>query len=51
MLSKALIQFSADGPGSVLSLLFDLRSNYGGGNEENGNLVQKVSCILCYEIK
>ena len=38
MLSKSLIQFSVDGRGSVLSLLFDLRPNYGGGNEDNGNL-------------
>ena len=37
MLSKALIQFSVDGWVSVLSLLFDLRPNYGGGNEDNGN--------------
>ena len=36
MLSKSLIQFSVDGQGCVPSLLFDLRSNYGGGNEENG---------------
>ena len=36
MLSKTLIQFSVDGQGCVPSLLFDLRSNYGGGNEENG---------------
>ena len=35
MLSK-LIQFSVDGQGCVPSLLFDLRSNYGGGNEDNG---------------
>ena len=44
MLSKSLIQFSIDGQGSVPSL-FDLRSNYGGGNEDNGNFLQKVSCI------
>ena len=42
MLSKSLIQFSADGQGCVPSLLFDLRSNYGGGKEDNGNLLQKV---------
>ena len=48
MLSKLLIQFSVDHQGCVLSLLFDLRSNYGGGNEDNGfedNLLQKVPCI------
>ena len=25
-----------------------LGSNYGGGNEDNGNLLQKVPCIHCY---
>ena len=42
MLSKSLIQFSVDVQGYVPSLLFGLRSNYGGGNEENGDLLQKV---------
>ena len=42
MLSKSLIQFSVDGWGCVPSLLFDLRPNYGGGNEDNGDLLQKV---------
>ena len=42
MLSKSLIQFSVDGWGCVPSLLFDLRPNYGGGNEDNGNLLQNV---------
>ena len=36
MLSKSLIQFPVDGRGCVPSLLFDLRPNYGGGNEDNG---------------
>ena len=36
MLSTSLIQFSVDGRGCVPSLLFDLRVNYGGGNEDNG---------------
>ena len=40
VLSKSLIQFSVDGRGCVPSLLFDLRPNYGGGNEDNG----KTSC-------
>jgi len=35
MLSKSLIQFSVDGWGCVPSLLFYLRTNYGGGNEDN----------------
>ena len=47
MLSKSLIQFSVDGWGCVPSLLFDLRPNYGGGNEDNGNLFQKVPCTHC----
>ena len=34
MLSKSLIQFSLEGWGCVPSLLFDLRLNYGGGNED-----------------
>ena len=36
MLNKPLIQFSVGGWGCVPSLLFDLRPNYGAGNEENG---------------
>ena len=44
MHSKFLILFPIDGQGCVLSLLFDLRSNYGGGDEDNGELLQKVSC-------
>ena len=47
MLSKSLIQFSVDGWGCVPSLLFDLRPNYGGGNEDDGNLFQKVPCTHC----
>ena len=35
MLSKSLIQFSVDGWDCVSSLLFDLRPNYGGDNEDN----------------
>ena len=48
MLSKSLIQFSVDGWGCVPSLLLDLRPNYGGGNEDNGDLLQKVPCTHCY---
>ena len=47
MLSKSLIQFSVDEWGSVPSLLFDLRPNNGGGNEESGDLLQKVPCMHC----
>ena len=42
MLSKSLIQFSVDRWGCVPSLFFDLRPNYGGGNEDNGDILQKV---------
>ena len=45
MLSKSLIQFSVDGWGCVPSLLFDLRPNYCRGNEDNGDLLQKDSCL------
>ena len=48
MLSKSLIQFSVEGQGCVLSLLFDLKLNYGGGNEDNDDLLQKVPCRHCY---
>ena len=44
MLSKSLTQFSIDRWGCVPSLLLDLRPNYGGGNEDNGDLLQKVPC-------
>ena len=39
MLSKSSIQFSVHGWGCVPSLLFDLRPNYGGGNEDNSDLL------------
>ena len=47
-LSKSLIQFSVDGHGCVPSLLFGLWPNYVGGNEDNGNLLQKVPCMNCH---
>ena len=47
LLSKSLIQFSVDGLGCIPSLLSDLRPNYGGGNEDNGDLLQKVPCTSC----
>ena len=48
MLSTSLIQFSLEKlRGCVPSLLFDLRPNYGGGNEDNGDLLQKVPCMPC----
>ena len=48
MLKKSLIQFSVEGWGCVSSLLFDLRPNYGGGNEDNGDLLQKVPRRHCF---
>ena len=44
MLCKALIQFSVNGQGCVSSLLLALKPNYDGGNEDNGDLLQKVPC-------
>ena len=41
VLSKSLIQFSVDGRGCVPSVLFDLRPNCGGGNEDNGDLFKR----------
>ena len=42
LLNKSLRQFSVDGRSCVPSLLFDLRPNYGGGNEDNGDVLQNV---------
>ena len=47
LLSKSLIQFSVDGWSCVPSLLFDLRPNSGGGNEDNGDLLPKVLFKHC----
>ena len=41
---NSLIQFPVVGWGYVPSLLFDLRPNYGGGNQDTGDLFQKVPC-------
>ena len=41
MLDKSLIQFSVDEWCSVPSLLFALRPSYGGGDEDNGNLLKR----------
>ena len=46
-LSRSSTQFSVDGLGCVSSLLFDLRPNYGGGSEDHGDLLQKVSRMHC----
>ena len=50
MLSKSLIQFSVEGRDCVPSQLFDLRPNYGGGNEDNDDLLQKVPWIHYYTL-
>ena len=50
MLSKSLIQFSVEGWVCVLSLLFDLWPNCGGGNEDNADLLQNVPCTHCYTL-
>ena len=47
MLSKSLIQFSIDGRACVPFLLLGLRPNYGGGNEDNDDLLQKAPCTHC----
>ena len=47
MLSKSLTQISVARQGCVPSLLFDLRPNYGGRNEDNGDLLQKVPSTHC----
>ena len=50
MFNKSLIQFSVDEWCYIPSLLFDLRPNYGGGHEDNGDngdLLQKVPCLHC----
>ena len=41
LFSKPLIHFSIEGWGCVPFLLLDLRPNYGGGNEDNVDLLQK----------
>ena len=48
MLSKSSIQLFVEGWGCVPSLLFDLRPNYGGGNEDNRDLLRNVPCTHCY---
>ena len=48
MISKSLIQLSVDLQGCIPSILFDLRPNYGGGDEDHGNLLQKGLCTHGY---
>ena len=47
MLPNSLIEFSVVGLGCGPSLLFDLRRNYGGGDEDNGSFLQKVPRRPC----
>ena len=47
VLSKSLIQFSVERWGCIFPLS-DLRPNYGGDNEDNGDCLQKVPCKHCY---
>ena len=47
MFSKSSIQFSVDGLDCVPFLLLDLRPNYGGGDDDIGDLLQKVPCTHC----
>ena len=47
MLSKSLMQFSVDGCSCVPSPLFT-GAKLSGGNEDNGDLLQKVPCTHCY---
>ena len=48
MLSKSLIQFSVDGLSCVPSLLFTLGPNYGGNNEDNGDLPENIPGMYCH---
>ena len=51
MLSKSLIQFSVDGWGCVPSLLFDLRPNYGGGNEDKVTSFTRPPSLVAQTVK
>ena len=51
MLSKSFSQFSFEGWGSVPFLLFDLRPNYGGGNEDNGDLLQRDPYVVAMPLR
>ena len=46
MLNKSLMQFSVEGWGCVPSLLFDLRPNYGGSDEDNVDLLPRSHACL-----
>ena len=46
--TKIFNPISIKGRGCVPSLLFDLRPNCGGGNENQGDFLQKVPCTHCH---
>ena len=48
MLRKLLIQFSVDGWSFFPTPAIYLGPNYDGGNEDNGELPQKIPCMYCY---
>ena len=50
ILSKSLIQFSVDGWGCVPFLLFDLRPNYGGGDEDNVTSFKRSQHALLHSV-
>ena len=50
MLSKSLFQFSVYGWGCVPSLLFDLRPNYHGSNEDNGPSSKGIVHALLHSV-
>ena len=45
-LTEGQTRSCSDGQGCGPFLLFDLRLNYGGGNEDNGHLLQMVLFTL-----
>ena len=47
MLSTSLIQIYVNSQTCVPYPLFDLRQHYGGGNEDNHELLRKVPCMPC----
>ena len=51
MFSKSLIQFSVDMLRKFCSLpVIYLGPNSGGGNEDNGDLLQKIPCRHCHSV-
>ena len=50
MLNKSFIQIAVDGWGCVPSLLFDLRPNYGGGNENNRTSLERSHAGMSHSV-